>query len=147
MAKEAKKINNPLDPKEIELSELLECTTDEVGPVSSKLWGYEKLVDHLGLSQFGLRKGSCPGPGAMHWTTRRCDQSPVDPCACVGSWCMHSFIGGVSPRDDLTHCGLVQLEILVNTGSGNGLVPEGTKPLPEPMLTYHQRDPVTFNPR
>ena len=30
------------------------------------------------------------------------------------------------------------LEILVNTGSGNGLLPDGTKPLPEPMLTYHQ---------
>ena len=26
-------------------------------------------------------------------------------------------------------------EILVNTGSGNGLLPDGTKPLPEPMLT------------
>ena len=29
------------------------------------------------------------------------------------------------------------LEILVNTGSGNGLLPDGTKPLPEPMLTHH----------
>ena len=27
------------------------------------------------------------------------------------------------------------LEILVNTGSGNGLLPDGTNPLPEPMLT------------
>ena len=26
----------------------------------------------------------------------------------------------------------------VNIGSGNGLLPNGTKPLPEPMLTYHQ---------
>ena len=26
----------------------------------------------------------------------------------------------------------------VNLGSGNGLLPDGTKPLPEPMLTYHQ---------
>ena len=30
------------------------------------------------------------------------------------------------------------VEILVNTGSGNGLVPDGTKQLPEPMLTGHQ---------
>ena len=30
------------------------------------------------------------------------------------------------------------LEILVNTGSGNGLLPDGTKPLREPMLTYSQ---------
>ena len=30
------------------------------------------------------------------------------------------------------------LEIMVNTGSGNGLLPDGTKPLPEPVLIYHQ---------
>ena len=29
-------------------------------------------------------------------------------------------------------------EIWVNIGSGNGLLPDGTKPLPEPMLTNHQ---------
>ena len=33
-------------------------------------------------------------------------------------------------------------EIWVNIGSGNGLLPDGTKPLPEPMLTYHQQDSV-----
>ena len=27
------------------------------------------------------------------------------------------------------------MAILVNIGSGNGLLPDGTKPLPEPMLT------------
>ena len=27
---------------------------------------------------------------------------------------------------------------LVNIGPGNGLLPDGTKPLPDPMLTYHQ---------
>ena len=27
---------------------------------------------------------------------------------------------------------------LVNTGLSNGLLPDSTKPLPEPMLTYHQ---------
>ena len=30
------------------------------------------------------------------------------------------------------------LQILVNTGSGNGLLHAGTEPLPEPMLTYDQ---------
>ena len=35
-------------------------------------------------------------------------------------------------------------EIWVNIGLGNGLVPGGTKPLPEPVLTDHQRSPVTF---
>ena len=41
----------------------------------------------------------------------------------------------------LTHCGLLTPyvdKIWVNIGSGNGLLPDGTKPLPEPMLTYHQ---------
>ena len=27
----------------------------------------------------------------------------------------------------------------VSIGSSNGLLPDGTKPLPDPMLTYHQR--------
>ena len=39
----------------------------------------------------------------------------------------------------LTHWALwhhMATEIWVNTGSGNGLLPDGTKPLPEPMLTY-----------
>ena len=32
----------------------------------------------------------------------------------------------------------------VNIGSGNGLEPDGTKPIPEPMLTYHQWDLLAF---
>ena len=36
-------------------------------------------------------------------------------------------------------------EILVKIGSGNGLLPDGTKPLPEPMLTYDQERLVAFN--
>ena len=35
-------------------------------------------------------------------------------------------------------------EKLVNIGSGNGLLPDGTKPLPEPMLSHHQRGNVEF---
>ena len=41
----------------------------------------------------------------------------------------------------LTHCGLgrhMVSNIWANIGAGNGLLPEGTKPLPEPMLTYRQ---------
>ena len=30
------------------------------------------------------------------------------------------------------------LLVRVNIGSGNGLLPDGTKPLPEPMLIDHQ---------
>ena len=33
---------------------------------------------------------------------------------------------------------------LVNIGSGNGLVPSGTKPLPKPMLTSKQWNPIAF---
>ena len=35
-------------------------------------------------------------------------------------------------------------KIWVNIGSGSGLLPDGTKPLPEPMLTDHQQSPVTL---
>ena len=35
-------------------------------------------------------------------------------------------------------------EIWVNIGSGNGLLPDGTKPLPEPMLTDYQWGSETF---
>ena len=35
-------------------------------------------------------------------------------------------------------------QILVNISSGYGLLPDGTKPLPEPMLTYSKYGPVTF---
>ena len=31
----------------------------------------------------------------------------------------------------------IWLQIGVNIGSGNGLLPDGTKPLPEPMLVHH----------
>ena len=35
-------------------------------------------------------------------------------------------------------------EIWVNIGLGNGLLPDGTKPLTESTLTDHQWNPVTF---
>ena len=46
---------------------------------------------------------------------------------CWGNVCVNSLC-----PSDATWC----QEILVNTDSGNGLVLDGTKPLPEPMLTY-----------
>ena len=33
---------------------------------------------------------------------------------------------------------------MINNGSGNGLVPSGTKPLPEPILIYLQQIPVNI---
>ena len=38
-------------------------------------------------------------------------------------------------------------EIWGNIGSGNGLLPDGTKPLSEPMLTFHHLIPVTYMER
>ena len=38
-------------------------------------------------------------------------------------------------------------EIWVNIGSGNGLLPDSTKPLPEPMLTDHQWSPSDIHIR
>ena len=40
--------------------------------------------------------------------------------------------------NQLTHCYHMVSWILVNIGSGNGLLPEGTKPLPEPVMSYCQ---------
>ena len=37
----------------------------------------------------------------------------------------------------LTHCALVTPYNWFDIGSVNGLLPDGNKPLPEPMLTYH----------
>ena len=35
-------------------------------------------------------------------------------------------------------------QIWVNIGPGNGLLPDGTKALPKPMLTYHQLGSAVF---
>ena len=57
-----------------------------------------------------------------------------------GGW---GWVGGWGGVDELTHCGLVASygdRSLGQhySGSGNGLLPDGTKPLPEPMLTNDQ---------
>ena len=49
-----------------------------------------------------------------------------------------------SVKCSLTHCGLVTphgTEIWANIASGNGLLPDGTKPLPEPMLNFEMPQP------
>ena len=48
---------------------------------------------------------------------------------------LHSPLG-------LTHCGLVMP--YGNIGSGNGLVPSGTKPLPESMLTQEYKKYIRY---
>ena len=43
-----------------------------------------------------------------------------------------SIVEGLACQDVMTLYGVMEL---VNIGSGNGLLPDGTKPLPEPRLT------------
>ena len=49
-------------------------------------------------------------------------------------------------QSELTHCGLMTLygdRDLCHVGSVNGLLPDGAKPLPEPMFTHHQSGSAT----
>ena len=46
-----------------------------------------------------------------------------------------SSIGGPMVNQNLS---LISQTALVNIDAGNGLLPDGTKPLPEPMLAYHK---------
>ena len=39
------------------------------------------------------------------------------------------------------------MALWVNIGSGNGLLPDGTKPSPEPMMTYFPRSADELNPQ
>ena len=56
------------------------------------------------------------------------------------------LLGNIPDITTLTHCGTVRpymaTYILVNIGSGNGVLHDSTKPLPEPMLTHHQCDQI-----
>ena len=61
-------------------------------------------------------KNTCSCPGLLLWT---------------GTWGSH-HINSLWPSDTMTTL------IWVNIDSSNGLVPDGTKPLPEPMLANHQ---------
>ena len=55
------------------------------------------------------------------------------PLLCADFWL--TLYGPVMPYGDID---------LGNIGLGNGLLPDGIKPLPEPMLTYQQLGLVTF---
>ena len=49
------------------------------------------------------------------------------------------------PTEILTYCGLVMpYKIWVNNGSGDDLLPDGTKQLPAPILTCHKRGFLVF---
>ena len=50
------------------------------------------------------------------------------------------FVNSLVPGDTIW-----RQEIWVNYGSGNGLLLDGTKPLPEPMLTYEHEAKVLWH--
>ena len=58
-------------------------------------------------------------------------------------WCSNCLFSTSLP-EGLTHCGLVTAEIWVNIGSGNGLLPDCTKPLPNQCWLIISEVQVTF---
>ena len=56
----------------------------------------------------------------------------------INSKCHIDVLTILSSPKISTHCGLVTTEICVKIGSGNGLLPDDTKSLPQPMLISHQ---------
>ena len=61
-----------------------------------------------------------------------------------------SFLKSYKVEHSFTYCGLVTPygviddKIRINIGSGNGLLPDSTTPLPQPMLTSHWWSSVAF---
>ena len=75
-----------------------------------------------------------------------------DRCHCSSTlvskfnWCWFNLYSSTM-GSSLVYCGLVMqydIESLVNAGAGDGLVPDGTKPLPEPMLKFHRWGLLSF---
>ena len=96
--------------------------------ISLKFISKGRIDNKSALVQVMKKKGNGLEPnGRQAITVTWTNADPVH-------WQIYAALRG----DELTHWGLVMPEIWVNIGSGNGLLPDGTKPLPEPMLTYHQ---------
>ena len=52
----------------------------------------------------------------------------------------------IFPLECTNSCRHMTTEICVSIGSGNGLLPDGTKPLPEPILNYQYWGTLAFTP-
>ena len=112
---------------------------------------------------FGISKVKCAAVSAFRSTYRHGDRSfaytpPEQERLSLQSLevITDALLEIMEVREEmLTHCGLMtpcgdeewRLKVTwiwVNISSGNGLLPDGTKPLPEPMLTCHQMRSVAF---
>ena len=89
--------------------------------------------------------------GYEHWCNMAQVEQNLLHCICMGrnsptlswkAWFIPQYMHSILSFHKLcvTHCGLVAphgTKSWVNIGSGNGLLPGGTKPLPELMLIYY----------
>ena len=74
---------------------------------------------------------------SSHWNKR----SDFYSTKCIWKCCQQifsHFVNSLGPSDAIWWHRSGQL------GSGNGLLPDGTKPLPAPMLTYHKYGPMAI---
>ena len=59
-------------------------------------------------------------------------------------WWLSGKTNAITPITHWPSYATGQQKFCVNIGSGNGLLPDSTKPLPQPMLSDHQWSPVKF---
>ena len=145
-----------LNNKRAHLDEILPCGRQWLVPLAYE-WSHngrdgisnQQLHDCLLNHSFRRRSkktsqlrvtGLCAGNSQV--TGEFPSQRPV-------TWKMIPFVHYQGCWIVLTHCslvtsyGIMKLN-LVDIGSGNGLLPGSTKPLPAPMSTNHQSGPVAF---
>ena len=92
------------------------------------------------------RSAAAPSTLSSQSKTRNCydfqhDSDVIRVTCCNTHWISQHDSHNMRDLTDwdlMTPYGDMATRIWVNIGSGNGKLPDGTKPLPEPMLTYHQ---------
>ena len=98
--------------------------------VSRRTGGRRVVMACLHLQAGQLHWLKCSGSGGLLWD--QISTSRVESC--------HDAVISLWPSDTIWQHRID----LVNTGSGNSLLPDGTKPFPEPMMTSHQWGSVAF---
>ena len=107
------------------------CGSNSVLAAARSLLGFGRMLKSRG-GNMGTDSKLAKVAGGISGRTRR------NKAVTWNIQCLDIKEGAVS----FTYCGLVMpygIKIRIDNGSGNGLLPDGTKPLLEPVLTYHQR--------